>query len=260
MNAFERVKSYTRDYWINQYHLTCYPAPDGKKAPFALICPGGGYVMCVGNGEGIPYAQKLNKAGYAAFVLRYRCRGKAYRPAPLEDVAIALRDIIDHADEYNVETGSYSLWGSSAGGHLIGSFGSEAHGWKHYGLPRPGALVLIYPVITMGELTHKGSRKYFLGKHPTAQDIADWSVENLVTPAYPPTFLWNSKTDSCVNPQNGELMAAALEKSGVEHRFIQYATGTHGCGLGRGTEVEPWFGEAVTFWETQLAKEGNHDC
>jgi len=251
MTPLEKLTGYVRDYWVNKYHLTYFPAPGGEKAPFALICPGGGYVMCVGNAEGVPYAQKLNEAGYAAFVLRYRCRKKAYRPAPLEDVAAALQEILSHAEEYRVQTTGYSIWGSSAGGHLVGSFGSERYGWKHYGLPKPGALVLIYPVITMGEGTHAGSRKYFLGKHFTAEDVSAWSVENMVTPEYPPTFLWNSKTDTCVPPENGELMDAALAAHGIAHKFIQYQTGSHGCGLGRGTEVEPWFDEALSFWKGQ---------
>ena len=45
-----------KDYWRpNQYALKEYVLRDGKKHPFAIICPGGGYSMVCSFVEGLPY-------------------------------------------------------------------------------------------------------------------------------------------------------------------------------------------------------------
>ena len=44
-------------------------------APFAVICPGGGFSYVGSLHEGFPYAMELSKRGYSAFVLQYRVGG-----------------------------------------------------------------------------------------------------------------------------------------------------------------------------------------
>lgn len=238
------------DFWRpNRYKLKEYVIKDGKKHPFALICPGGGYGMVCSFVEGQPYAEALNKLGYSAFVLYYRVKKKSLYPAPQQDVARALRDILNRAEELNLDTDGYSLWGSSAGGHLAASFGTRNMGYAAYGLPRPGTLVLTYPVVTMGELTHLGSRKNLLGSNPTAEQIQFASVEQQVTSDYPPTFIWCGTADRTVDPRNSQMLADTLAQNGVPYLFKQYPDVDHGVGLGKGLACEPWFDEAVAFWE-----------
>lgn len=66
--------------------------------------------------EGFPIAQELNRLGYAAFVLQYRTGEYAQQPAPQEDIARAVQFILDHGDEFQVDTDSYAVMGFSAGG------------------------------------------------------------------------------------------------------------------------------------------------
>jgi acetyl esterase/lipase len=235
----------------NEYRLDVYPVK--YKSKFALICPGGAYRFIADVVEGEPFARALNQQGYTAFVLSYRVRKKARFPAPLEDLAKAVRYILDNADELNVEREGWSLWGSSAGGHLAASFGTESLGWKHYGLPAPGALVLIYPVITMGSLTHKGSRKTLLGKGCAADMQEAASVEMQITAQYPPTYLWCSRTDGVVDYRNSQLLADALKAQGIPHKLRIFESGRHSAGLGKGSEVELWFDEALMFWKESTA-------
>ena len=244
-----------RDYWRpNHYSLKEYVVRDGKKHPFAIICPGGGYSMVCSFVEGLPYAKRLNAQGYSAFVLYYRCRKKARYPAPMDDLVRALRDILSRADALDLETEGYSVWGSSAGGHLAASFGTEAMGYVNYHLQKPGALVLCYPVVTMGEKTHLGSRYNLLGETPDGDMIALTSVERQITPAYPPTFVWCGDADRTVDPENSRMLAAELEKNSIPHRLVEYPGVDHGVGLGKGLACESWFEEAVTFWESQRHK------
>ena len=165
-----------------------YPLPGGARRPFAVICPGGGYEKISDPLEGENFARQLNGLGCAAFVVHYSVGPAARFPAPLEDVAAAVRDILARAEELNVDPAGYSVWGASAGGHLAALFASEARGWKQFGLPRPGALVLCYPVVTMEEpLTHAGSRLRLLGPDPDPALVESTGAEKLVTPAWPAT-------------------------------------------------------------------------
>ena len=40
----------------------------------------------------------------------------------------------------------YALLGYSSGGQIAGVFGNEEKGWGRYGVPKPGALLLAYPI------------------------------------------------------------------------------------------------------------------
>ena len=175
---------------------------------------------------------------------------KPSSPPPQDDLARAVREVLAHARDWKLGTEGYSLWGSSAGGHLAGSFGTESMGYKHYGLPRPGAIILSYPVVSMGEKAHPGSRNYLLGPHPTPEQIQKTSLECQITPAYPPTFLWWGDQDDCVDPDNSRMLQRALEENHIPCRCREYANVNHGVGLGRGLPCEGWFEDAVAFWET----------
>lgn len=250
-----KMRQAAGDFWRrNRWELREFVIRDGKKHPFAIICPGGGYSMVCSFLEGLPYAKHLNEQGYSAFVLYYRCRKKARYPAPMDDLARALRDILSRADALNLETEGYSVWGSSAGGHLAASFGTEAMGYAKYDLPKPGALVLCYPVVTMGDKTHLGSRNNLLGKAPDAAMLTLTSVEQQITPAYPPTFVWCGDTDRTVDPENSRMLSEALAENGVPCQFVEYPGVDHGVGLRKGLACEGWFEQAVSFWRAASAE------
>lgn len=244
------------DIFTNKYELEYFPAPGGGKKPFALICPGGGYRFVMSCIEGEPYARALNEKGYTAFVLRYRTRKKGRFPAPQQDIARGVREILENAEKYEVQKEGYSVWGSSAGGHLAAGFGTKEYGYLHFGLPKPGVLILCYTVITMGKQTHPGSADNLLGKKAPAEERRRLSLEYWVTENYPPTFLWNSEADELVPPVNSELLAKALRDNGIPHEYVRYKTGAHGIGLGTGTECEGWFELAVAFWEQNRKQMG----
>lgn len=238
----------------NRYELDAFLIRGGEKKPFALILPGGGYEAVCTENEGIPYAEELNKLGYSAFVLSYRVRKKAKFPAPLDDAARAVRYITENAENLGVRVNGYSVWGSSAGGHLAGAFASKTIGYKKYGLPKPAAVILAYPVVTMGEFTHEGSKVNLIGRNATQEMIDKTSVEKLVDGDYPAVYVWYSDADKTVDPKNSIMLSDALKRNGVRHICREYNTPEHGIGLGKGSECEPWFAEAVRFWEEETQK------
>ena len=235
------------DFWRpNRYGLKPYLVNDGKKHPFAVICPGGGYSMVCSFVEGKPFAQALNERGYHAFVVYYRVKRKALYPAPHDDLERAIREIFAHREEWKLDTADWSLWGSSAGGHLAASFCLEERS-----VPRPSTLVLSYPVITMTHRTHSGSRDWLIGKVPDPALIDALSVEKHVTVAYPPTYVWNGTADELVDPMNSQMLATALAEAGIPCRYERFEGVGHGVGLARGTAAEPWFDYALDFWQQQ---------
>ncbi len=110
-------------------------------------------------------------------------------------------------------------------------------------------MILSYPVVTMGKLTHQGSRDCLLGKNPDPAMIRRTSVEEQITPDYPPVFFWCGDADRTVPPDNSRMLDRALTEAGVEHEFIEYPGVDHGVGLGKGLACEGWFDRALSFWE-----------
>ncbi len=192
-------------------------------APFAVICPGGGFSYVGSVHEGFPYAEAISRQGYNAFVLKYRV-GQGGRPAT-EDLAAAVSYIFKNAEELQVATGGYSLWGSSAGARMAAAIGS--HGAARYegsNIPKPAAVVMAY----------------------TAH--SDYSSPE------PPTFAVVGEQDGIAPPASMENRVYALRRSGTVVEYRKYKNLGHGFGIGKGTSAEGWISEAVRFWERAIGR------
>ncbi len=240
-------------YRINQYKLDDrFVLRDGKTHKCAIICPGGGYSMVCSFIEGTPIARRLNAMGISAFIVYYRVRKKALYPNPQDDLARAIAEINKKAEEYQVDMTDYSIWGSSAGGHLVASFGTSSMGYVKYHLPKPGALMLSYPVITLTkDLTHQGTRDNLIGKNAGESKAETYSVDNHVDEAYPPTYIWCGDADTTVPPENTKMMARALEDNHIPYQCEIFEGVEHGVGPATGTSAEGWIEHAVDFWQQQ---------
>lgn len=227
-----------------------FPGRPGGKA--VIICPGGGYSLVWSPGEGYPVAARLNEMGYHAFVVNYRTGPQAQAPGPMDDLAVSVRFILEHAGQFQADLSDYAVMGFSAGGHLAASFGTEALGWRHYGLPRPSTMILCYPVITMGPWSEPTSRSCLLGRHLDGPDFVRlYSVEEQVTSAYPSTYLWQCTEDAVVPIQNSRFLDRRLTALSIPHLYETYPGPDHGTGLADGTAAQGWLERAVAFWQAQ---------
>jgi acetyl esterase/lipase len=220
-----------------------------ERRPFVLICPGGGYGGVISMWEGYPVAERVNQAGYPAFVLRYRSGKAARYPHPQEDLACALRYIREHADALGVLPDAYCLMGFDAGGHLAASFGLESCGYAHYGLSRPGAVVLGYPILSMEGAKHQHARDNLLGKRPDPGLVQSLSIPPNVSKTFPPTFLWQYQDDELSPLTYAAALKTALEAAAVPCSVSAYPGNKHSQSLAIGGEAEDWFDEAIEFWE-----------
>ena len=103
-----------------------------KPRRAVIVCPGGAY-HGLANHEAEPVAWQFLAAGFATFVLRYGVKENAANCAPLCQVALAIKYLREHAEEFNLDPDHIFTCGFSAGGHLAGSAGvlwEGAHGWS----------------------------------------------------------------------------------------------------------------------------------
>jgi acetyl esterase/lipase len=234
--------------------------PDPARATGAaiVICPGGGYGGLAPH-EGEHYARFLNEIGIAGFVLKYRLGSTGYRhPVMLQDAARAVRLVRSRAAEWKLDPHRIGIIGSSAGGHLASTLlthfdlgNSDASDSIDRQSSRPDLGILCYPVITMGEFTHHGSKKNLLGDNPSPDLVREVSNELQVSKETPPCFLFHTYEDSAVPVENVLLFAEALRKAGVKFDLHIYERGAHGMGLGstdyNPAKWHPWTRDLV-FW------------
>lgn len=242
-----------------------------KKRPAVLLCPGGGY-RTLSTREDQPIAMKYLAAGFHVFVLHYSLAPDVF-PRALMELALAMKVIREHGDEWNVDVDRIAVSGFSAGGHLaccLGVFWDREWLYGALGVTpemiRPDGMILCYPVITSGEYCHKGSFECLMGAEASKKDEKLrklLSLEYQVGPQVPKTFLWHTWTDQSVPVENSLLLLQALRKAGVNVEAHLYPVGPHGIALGteetQGIDqkyLEPycdsWMGLAIRWIEKQL--------
>ncbi|HEX8323903.1 MAG TPA: alpha/beta hydrolase [Tepidisphaeraceae bacterium] len=195
------------------------------NAPCMLICPGGGYATRASH-EADPVALWLNTLGITGVVVHYRV--KPYRhPHPLNDLSQAMRLTQRHAAEWSIDANRIGVLGFSAGGHLASTLCTIADEDV-----RPALAVLLYPVITLGDVSaHTGSRANLVPHDDKIDWIERLSTDRQVTPKTPPTFLSHTAEDAVVPIENALLYVAAMRRHGVPFEAHFYERGRHGVGL-----------------------------
>lgn len=226
-------------------YVTVYRAsqPNGASV---IICPGGGYGGLVKDAEGSGIARWLNQHGITGIVLEYRLP-KGNRFVPLLDAQRALRWTRSQAAGWGCDPRRIGIMGFSAGGHLA----STAITLFDLGNPqaadaldrlscRPDFGILVYPVVTMGDQTHGGSRQNLLGPNPSPETVRYYSSEKQVTAQTPPTYLAHARDDRAVPVSNSSQFYQALRDHGVPGRFLELPSGDHGLNGYQGPMWDAW--------------------
>lgn len=214
------------------------PAKAAPTGAAFVVCPGGSYTRLADH-EGHNVAVWLNGIGVTAVVLKYRLGPRYRHPAPLQDVARAIRTVRARTKEWNVDPGRIGVIGFSAGGHLASTVATQFDAGDPAAADavdrvssRPDLAVLAYPVISMeARIAHAGSRNNLLGPNPSAELVQALSSERRVTTHTPPTFLFHTADDAVVLVENSLQFAAALRGAKVPYELHVFETGRHGVGL-----------------------------
>ena len=188
-------------------------------AKFAIVNAGGGFAYVGAMHDSFPHALELSKKGYNAFALIYRPGAQT----ACEDLARAIAFIFEHAEELQVDTSDYSLWGGSAGARMaawLGSYGTESFGEDVY--PRPAAVFVSYTGLS---------------------DV--YGNE-------PPTYSAVGTNDGIASYHTMERRISAIKENGTDAEIEVFDGLSHGFGLGTGTVAEGWIDRAVEFWERNM--------
>ena len=140
-----------------------------------------------------------------------------------EDLVRAITFIFDHAEELEVDTNCYSLWGGSAGARMaawLGTYGTKAFGGDD--LPRPGTVIMQYT------------------------GLSEYSDLD------PPTYACVGDCDGIASWRVMRARLDAMRQLGIDTEFHVYSGLGHGFGLGTGTSAEGWLDNAVAFWEKKM--------
>jgi acetyl esterase/lipase len=143
-----------------------------------------------------------------------------------------------NAKEWGVDPAKVGVMGSSAGGHLASlcttrfadTFPEEGKDDIDKLSARPDFSILIYPVISMGQVAHGGSRNNLLGAKPAPELLEKCSTEKQVTKATPPVFLLSTFDDG-VDCRNSLDFASACKANGVPVSLHLFEKGGHGYGM-----------------------------
>ena len=223
-----------------------------QRRPCVLICPGGGYAMC-SQREAEPVALQYLKEGYNTFVLWYTVAPKHF-PHALREVAASVELIHRNAEAWNCDESLVAILGFSAGGHLAALY-SNAYDWPEVREVLPEskpvqASVLCYPVISADPaVAHMGSFECLLGHLPlTAEETERFSCDRLVRDTTPPAFLWTTREDTMVPPEQSLFYAQALWAQGVPAALHLFSRGDHGEGLAEQNPESRFWPEMAHSW------------
>lgn len=210
---------------VTDPNITVYvPEKSKNKRIGIVVCPGGGYQHLAMQHEGHQFAEWLISEGYTAFVLKYRMPNK-HKEVPLEDVTQAITYVRTMSEELGLD--KVGVAGFSAGGHLAATASTLFISDNS----RPDFSMLFYPVISMGEYAHKGSRNNLLGDTPSQNDLELYSLEKQIKDNTPPTILLLSNDDRTVSSINSAMYYQSLKEKNIPATMYIFPTGGHGWGM-----------------------------
>lgn len=227
-DGFKRITN------VSQPTLTLFLVDSTKQdpGPVLIVCPGGGYRYTVLDKEGSEIAERFNKVGVSALVLKYR--SPQNREGALQDVQRTIRLIRANASQWNVNPEKIGVIGFSAGGHLAARASNQFTTRSYTEIDhvdafscRPDFAILVYPAFLDNK---QGGVSANLDLNA---DIA-------------PTLIVHSEDDK-THVVGSKIYSTALKKAGKNHTFKLYATGGHGYGLRSQGDARIWPGDAVAW-------------
>jgi len=221
--------------------LAFFPPKEEQNGSSILILPSGGYAKLTYNLGGIQLAKWFNTQGITAFVLIYRLPNSpdllVRENGPVQDAQRAMKLIRLNAEKWNLDGKKVGIFGSSAGGHLASTIATHETDVSKIGDAidaysfLPNFMILVSPVISFGDYTHKGSLENFLGENPTIEKIREYSNEFHVSENTPPTILFHAQNDPAVNPLNSLLFYEQMMKHHVKGSLHMFPEGKHNIGI-----------------------------
>lgn len=209
-----------------------------KNVPLILICPGGGYEH-LSSRESIPIMNKFNKLGYNTCIFYY-----SVKPNSSSLIIKEYKFVVKYLSNlFN----NIVVLGFSAGGHLAGLISTDKEINKYI-----KGTILCYPVISLLNYTHEGSKINFLKNHNNYKNRYKYSVETRIDSFTPPSFIWTTINDEAVPWINTLLYKFNMDKNNRLCLMKIFEKGKHGSALGDETaiteECNEYFNKDIQEW------------
>jgi acetyl esterase/lipase len=178
--------------------------------------------------------------------------------APLQDAQRAMRVIRANTEKWKIKPDKIGVLGTSAGGHLAANLGTAAEDAAKIGDEldkssfNPNFMILVSPVITMGEYAHAGSRKNLLGANPSKELIEKYSLEKQVTAQAPAAFIVHAADDRAVSPRNSLLFYNALLDKNISASLHIFPHGGHAIALRNNPGSTETWTNLCEMWLTEM--------
>lgn len=207
-----------------------------EKLPVIVSVHGGGWVYGDKNRYQY-YCMSLAQRGFAVVNYSYRLAPEAKFPSSLIDTNLVFSWILEHADQYGMDTEKIFAVGDSAGGHLLGMYVNLCTNPEYakvfcerYGICTPDNLKICAVALNCGQY-HIGAdemkdettcslMKEYLPEGSTQQELDLISVDLHVTEAFPPVYLMTSEEDFL--KAQAPILKKALDEKNVSYEFKCY--------------------------------------
>ncbi|MDX2185975.1 MAG: alpha/beta hydrolase [Opitutaceae bacterium] len=215
--------------------LAYYRAQTASLRPCVVVIHGGGW----DNGDNKQLAsfnELLASKGFNVAAVSYRLAPRHEWPSQLEDLAVSLEWLKQHASELSLDANRFVIVGRSAGGQLATAFAYTHKDPAIRGavsLYGPQDLVFAWQYSREDDLLNATKLlRQFLGGSPSEQPARYESSspylfatrENAV-----PTLLVHGRIDALVWHRQSERMHARLQELGVPSAFLSLPWATHAC-------------------------------
>jgi acetyl esterase/lipase len=209
-------------------------AQNGAATPVVIFIHGGGWVQGTKEGSMVRGVLPYIAMGYSVVNVEYRLANVSLAPAAIEDCRCALRWVIAHAKDYNLDPNRIVVAGESAGGHLALTTGMipSSAGFDRTCLtpaePHVAAIVDFFGITDIADLLDGPNKKPFpetwpytvqwLGNQPNRADIAKASSPlTYVRAGVPPTISIHGDADPLVPYAHSTRLQDGLQKAGIAH-------------------------------------------
>lgn len=220
---------------VNQNRMDIYyPTSASAPVPVVINIHGGGWNH--GEKESQTGFNVYFNMGMAVANIEYRMTPQATAPAAVEDVRCAMKYLLAHASELNIDPQKIIFQGGSAGGHLALTAGylqtnemfdagcnAYSEGYKVI------AVIDKYGPSDLTQFMYYSSLVAWLGGYAGDENfIKSVSPLYLIESNTPPTYIIHGDADPTVPYSQSEILYDALQNAGVKSQFTTVPGGGHG--------------------------------
>lgn len=225
----------------------------GKKRPFVLVLPGGGYAF-TSDREAEPIALKFNSIGLNSAILWYTVYDKVTNVPKnaLIETAKAIKYIREHGDEWLIDLDNIIVCGFSAGGHLTIQIATRwAQEWLAQELNTTSDMLKVNLAIPcyaaafskkfdkdelgfahqLIENPNTANVRFFGEENPSDELVEEYNCLNYVDENTPPMFIWHTVEDVLVDVNGSIELARKMRKNNRPFELHIFEKGEHGLAL-----------------------------